>query len=46
MRQAGVLAACGIVSLEKMVNRLEEDHENAKYLAAKLNEIDDFCGYG
>lgn len=42
MRQAGVLAACGIVSLEKMVNRLEEDHDNAMYLAAKLNEIQGF----
>lgn len=42
MRQAGVLAACGIISLEKMVDRLQEDHDNAKYLAAKLNEIDGF----
>ncbi|MCF6464390.1 low-specificity L-threonine aldolase [Clostridium sp. Cult2] len=42
MRQGGVLAACGIVSLEKMVNRLEEDHNNAKYLATKLNEIEGF----
>ncbi|NLW39530.1 MAG: low-specificity L-threonine aldolase [Tissierellia bacterium] len=40
MRQAGVLAACGIISLEKMVHRLEEDHENARYLARKLNGID------
>src|SRR5690606_5268008 len=40
MRQAGVLAACGIISLEKMVDRLEEDHKNAKYLARKLNEIE------
>lgn len=42
MRQAGVLAACGIISLEKMVDRLEEDHQNAKYLANKLNEIEGF----
>lgn len=42
MRQAGVLAACGIISLEKMVNRLEEDHQNAKYLAKNLNEIEGF----
>src|SRR5690606_34228517 len=42
MRQAGVLAACGIVSLEKMVNRLKEDHDNAMYLATKLNEIQGF----
>ena len=42
MRQAGVLAACGIVSLEKMVDRLKEDHDNAIYLASKLNEIEGF----
>lgn len=42
MRQAGILAACGIISLEKMVNRLQEDHDNAKYLATKLNELEDF----
>lgn len=33
MRQAGVLAACGLVALEKMINRLEEDHQKAKRLA-------------
>ncbi|HSH36034.1 low-specificity L-threonine aldolase [Schnuerera sp.] len=40
MRQAGILAASGIISLGKMIDRLEEDHENAKYLAKKLNEIE------
>jgi threonine aldolase len=39
MRQAGVLAAAGIVALTKMVDRLREDHENAKFLAVKLREI-------
>ncbi|WP_448524321.1 low-specificity L-threonine aldolase [Pseudothermotoga sp.] len=39
MRQAGVLAAAGIVALTKMVDRLREDHENAKLLAVKLKEI-------
>jgi len=39
MRQAGVLAAVGIVALTKMVDRLREDHENAKFLAVKLREI-------
>jgi threonine aldolase len=33
MRQVGVLAAAGIVALEKMVDRLAEDHENARRLA-------------
>lgn len=39
MRQAGFLAAAGIVALEKMTKRLHIDHENAKYLANKLTEI-------
>lgn len=30
MRQAGVLAAAGLISLEKMIGRLEEDHARAK----------------
>ncbi|HHY16901.1 MAG TPA: aminotransferase class V-fold PLP-dependent enzyme [Firmicutes bacterium] len=33
MRQAGVLAAAGIVALESMVDRLREDHSNARRLA-------------
>ena len=36
MRQAGVLAAAGIVALEQMVDRLEEDHETSKQLALGL----------
>ncbi len=36
MRQAGILAAAGIVALERMVDRLAEDHANAKYLAECL----------
>ncbi len=36
MRQAGIIAAAGIVSLEKMVDRLAEDHENARMLAQGL----------
>ena len=39
MRQAGVIAAAAIVALETMVDRLEEDHENAGYLAHGLAEI-------
>lgn len=39
MRQAGILAACGIVALEEMTDRLKEDHENAKYFAERLSEI-------
>jgi threonine aldolase len=33
MRQAGVIAAAGIVALEKMIDRLAEDHQNARALA-------------
>lgn len=36
MRQAGVLAAAGIVALEQMVDRMAEDHENSKLLARGL----------
>ncbi len=39
MRQAGILAAAGIVALEKMVDRLREDHSNAKKLAHGLANI-------
>lgn len=36
MRQAGVIAAAGIVALEQMVDRLAEDHANAEALATGL----------
>jgi threonine aldolase len=36
MRQAGVLAAAGLIALEKMPARLKEDHQNAKLLADLL----------
>jgi threonine aldolase len=39
MRQAGVLAAAGIVALEQMVDRLADDHQHAKKLAEGLVEI-------
>lgn len=39
MRQAGIIAAPGIVALEEMIPRLQEDHDNAKALAHGLNEI-------
>lgn len=40
MRQAGVLAACGIYALENNVARLSQDHDRAKRLAEGLSEID------
>lgn len=39
MRQAGVIAAAGIIALEKMVDRLADDHRNAKRLAEGLAKI-------
>lgn len=36
MRQAGVIAAAGLVALETMVDRLAEDHEHAQLLARAL----------
>jgi threonine aldolase len=36
MRQAGVLAAAGLIALEEMPKRLEEDHRNARFLADQL----------
>jgi threonine aldolase len=39
MRQAGILAAAGIIGLEKMVDRLAEDHARASRLAAGLGEL-------
>jgi len=39
MRQAGVLAAAGLIALEESPKRLHIDHENAKFLAQGLAEI-------
>lgn len=39
MRQAGILAAAGLIALEKMSKRLHLDHENARYMAKRLVEI-------
>jgi threonine aldolase len=40
MRQAGVIAAAGIVALETMIGRLQEDHQAAKRLAKGLAWLD------
>lgn len=39
MRQAGVLAAAGLIALEEMPKRLHEDHANARLLAETLAEM-------
>jgi threonine aldolase len=41
MRQAGIVAAAGIVALETMVDRLAEDHDNARKLADGLARLPD-----
>jgi threonine aldolase len=40
MRQAGVMAAAGLIGLERMVDRLVDDHRRAKRLAEGLYAID------
>ena len=39
MRQCGFLAAAGLVALEVITKRLQEDHDNAKYMARRLQKI-------
>lgn len=41
MRQAGIVAAAGIIALEQMMERLKEDHKNARILGEGLANI---CG--
>jgi threonine aldolase len=40
MRQAGVLAAAGLIALEEMPARLHEDHANARWLAEQIAAMD------
>ncbi|MBE0348406.1 low-specificity L-threonine aldolase [Pseudoalteromonas sp. McH1-7] len=42
MRQAGMLAAAGLYALQHHVERLNEDHQNAQYLAEKLERVPGF----
>lgn len=39
MRQSGLLAACGIISITKMIDRLKDDHANALKLAEGLKAL-------
>ncbi len=39
MRQVGVLAAAGLVAVEKSPAKLKQDHQNARYLAEELSKI-------
>src|ERR1700734_1020697 len=40
MRQAGVLAAAGLIALEEMPKRLHEDHANASLLASAISQCE------
>jgi threonine aldolase len=40
MRQAGILAAAGIIALEEMVDRLAEDHVHARELGEGLAQVE------
>ncbi|MFL7011383.1 low-specificity L-threonine aldolase [Enterovibrio norvegicus] len=42
MRQAGILAAAGMMALTENVERLKDDHDNARYLSEKLGAIPGF----
>jgi len=42
MRQAGVIAAAGLVALDTMVDRLEDDHTRARWFSERLAEIDGY----
>ncbi|MBA7702746.1 L-allo-threonine aldolase [subsurface metagenome] len=42
MRQAGIIAAAGIIALEQMIDRLAEDHKNANKLARAIAQIKGF----
>lgn len=44
LRQAGILAAAGLYALKNNVQRLAEDHENAKTIAQGLNQIEQLKG--
>ena len=40
MRQAGILAAAGLIALDEMPGRLSEDHANAQFLAQELSRVE------
>jgi threonine aldolase len=40
MRQVGILAAAGIVAVEKMIDRLEDDHRRARQLVEKIADLE------
>ncbi len=45
MRQVGIIASAGIVAINNMIDRLEEDHINADYLGVCLDEFKEVSVY-
>ncbi|MDA1279079.1 MAG: low-specificity L-threonine aldolase [Chloroflexi bacterium] len=39
MRQVGVVAAAGLVALDTMIDRLQEDHDDARFMASRMAEM-------
>ena len=39
MRQVGIVAAAGLVALDSMVERMQEDHDSARYIATRMAEM-------
>ena len=42
MRQVGIIAAAGIYVLDHNIERIKEDHLRAKYLAEKINSMENY----
>ena len=42
MRQSGIIAAAGLYAIQNNIDRLKDDHDNAKYLADELNKLSVF----
>ena len=39
MRQVGIVAAAGLIALDSMVERMQEDHDSARYIATRMAEM-------
>ena len=39
MRQVGIIAAAGLVALDSMIERMQEDHDSARHIASRMAEM-------
>ena len=46
MRQVGILATCGLISLEDWKERMQTDHDNARWLAEQMSSIGEVYIHG